>query len=706
MHNLNLNIVGRRRLQGIPFSSDLNFRSIGRSGIIMVDTIAENDAVIIPSCGYFNISNYIIPTIANFRILDTSGYIEAKFYFDGTTNRHMFFSTADESTTTDYFAFSVVNKFIYLEVRALGVVSNTLKYETPLTEGWYTIRWMSNGSAYFLLINGESKEFATTGENNGFWLDKITGRDNIGIGVMKYTSMLRSPNLKIVYIDYNNTHKWILTGIGKYEYDVIGTLHVSYTGTSHLKYDEESNLHLLDKGYSIYSKTGQDDAYVPYTDEGLPNDVSAFLVPAGYELNSNHEGLENYHNLTPTYINIPLWNRSNETIFNATARTGLYLITNPTWWHVSEINRDVISSYLNESYTGTLFPNLNLDSIHNRNYIKELFSYDTNKTGSDLIKVLLYTNDYQYVFTEQYDGLFDNSVLISDEGTYKIRNAFSRYSFAYYGTAISIKANPTIYASSPQYSHITILIDGIFYKKIDIIDTDYIITNLPSGNKIVTLIEGLITNSGTIVGTFITSVLEGVSYVKQDIISSTERLVFIGDSITVGDVTEIPAVQSFPNLFSVDNDKVVSTYGWGGAKIETFAETPELIADAVSKLVSLFYDSTDKKLIIALGTNDYGIDSTPAAIIATWYGNLLDAINAADEDIVVYCCAPLYRNGETSLLEDYRIAISGLCDTRDYAVYANIKNSVTYPTNYHSDGVHPITDGHAQIKSALYDIIY
>ena len=70
-----------------PYQSDLNLWAIGRSGLTMTDTIGDNDVTIIPSCGLIDANNYLTKSINNFEAADSSGYIEAKFYYGSKSHR-------------------------------------------------------------------------------------------------------------------------------------------------------------------------------------------------------------------------------------------------------------------------------------------------------------------------------------------------------------------------------------------------------------------------------------------------------------------------------------------------------------------------------------------------------------------------------------------------------------------------------------------
>lgn len=370
----------------------------GRSEYDLVEQ-GGKDAKILPSVGIFKPTDYIYHAIANFESADTSGYVETRFYFDGTNDIFMIWSSGDEGTggSDRHFYFYMYQKYIYLQMRSnTGTVfQNICKSNTTINAGWYTIRWTSAAGAYALTINGQSTAFTVTGVgggDNGRWLNLITGRDNIGIGYAKIQGSEYKPvssGNKIDYVDYNNKHKWIVTGAGNRVFDIIGTTHLTWTGTSHQSYDALGSTLLLDSGYSVYSKTGDPNEIVPYK-AGSPYDVSGYLT--GYEAPINYAGGATIYNYAPSLIDfdysdtahadLVVFDKSNATHHIATVGMLYYDATNVYRWRNDEMVPAIYSTaYKNVGYKGMMMAKAAVtDSIPKD--LSEIYVLKTDQTGN------------------------------------------------------------------------------------------------------------------------------------------------------------------------------------------------------------------------------------------------------------------------------------------------------------------------------------
>lgn len=305
---------------------------------------------------------------------------------------------------------------------------------------------------------------------------------------------------------------------------------------------------------------------------------------------------------------------------------------------------------------------------------------------------------------ERYNPVFNNSVTLSIEPNYNIRNAFSEFEFYTTDTSITIQADSTIKSLFPQYAQIAVFEDDVYSGVYLITDKNDVEITLSAGNKKVTLVEGLTTMPITdMLGTYLTSI-KAENFTKNNQGNVDTKCCFIGDSITVGGNSSIPQKEAFGRLFKIENSKEVAILGYGYATLKDFAETQLLVDNTVTDLLNLLSNSSEKKLVIALGTNDYGLDSTPPATFAEWYANFVDSIHASDNSMEIYCISPLRRSGDPTLLANYRIEIETICSSRSYTTYINGYDILLLTDLV--DGVHPTTAGHKKYKDAIYNIIY
>jgi len=279
---------------GIPFSkgggatpwvyTDDLALEYSRSGLSLSESFSGDalNATIIPGCGNITADTYLLRTMYNFAGGDSSGYLEARIYWDGASVIYPF-ATSDQAQ--DYHVIRMIVDAGGIAGFNIQEVADNRWYKTDASigAGWHTLRITSNGSAYSWTVDGSGVAgTATTGSNDGKWFNFCTARDNLTIGAMKRTSVTASGPFLVDYVNYNGTSKWIISGQGLYEFDVIGGLHMTWVGTNQMAFNASAGTHFLNIGSTVWVKMGAVDIIVPYTSAGVPYDASAFLTPLGY----------------------------------------------------------------------------------------------------------------------------------------------------------------------------------------------------------------------------------------------------------------------------------------------------------------------------------------------------------------------------------------------------------------------------------------
>jgi hypothetical protein len=308
------------------------------------------------------------------------------------------------------------------------------------------------------------------------------------------------------------------------------------------------------------------------------------------------------------------------------------------------------------------------------------------------------------IFSNAYDGIFVDSIQYAAN----LRNAYSKYDFTYSGTSIKVKVNPKYYGDQPTWSVIYVYVNGVYNQTVNFADTFYKTITLPAGaSKTIRLIESYAAISGgDYFGTYITGIIADNTFVKIAPTTVSDKLVLMGDSILHGAFGTDPFIDGIPGKFYADS-KNIAMYAGSSATLAMFASDAGKIATAVSQISSLFSNCIGtKRFILELGTNDATVGTT-AATFKIQYGNLIDAIHAADTNISIFCLSPLLRGDavEASHLVDYRTGIIDLLTTRAWATYINGLPILTYPGDYY-DTIHPIDGGQTKIYNALTAVIY
>lgn len=192
---------------------------------------------------------------------------------------------------------------------------------------------------------------------------------------------------------------WPLLGGQYYEYDCSGNNYdlkgykLSVTSYS---YGAMGTLHGLNVGYTLYQNGGA-NCYVPYLDSGTER-INPPMQTTDFIKIINRPGDPLNHNLSNSRITLPSssWDRSDVSLFTGDARIAMdyrYINTIPKSWHIEELDDRII---YNNAVTGKetkCFSKCGSVTNNDRFGNLELFSYNTNKTGNDLIKIRNYVKD-------------------------------------------------------------------------------------------------------------------------------------------------------------------------------------------------------------------------------------------------------------------------------------------------------------------------
>jgi hypothetical protein len=166
-------------------------------------------------------------------------------------------------------------------------------------------------------------------------------------------------------------------------------------------YYSNISTYCLDKGHSVYyrseDKTSYPDISVPYGVDGSPLDSTAVISHlTGYLHESDHVGSLTRHNLADSMLNISTaqWDKASTTIFeNAVRSYTFYNVANSYNWYISELNYLLFSQRCKSSHKGLNFFKITDGSLTSRKYLDDIFSFASNKIGSDIDKIIKYTGD-------------------------------------------------------------------------------------------------------------------------------------------------------------------------------------------------------------------------------------------------------------------------------------------------------------------------
>ena len=193
---------------------------------------------------------------------------------------------------------------------------------------------------------------------------------------------------------YDNTHKF---------YNVVSdAYHLITTNVTSAKraYGIQGSRYLLDKGYTKYRNAITGDIYVGYSYAGAQLLADTIVGTTTFTKVANYAANLTNHNLADSYILFAgdSWDRSDTAIWSAATRAGWYLAATPKSWFIDELNQVNLNNLLNTAYKDIVFVKVNVNSVNNRVYLEELFSFNQPMTGNFLQQTYEYTGDDSFFF--------------------------------------------------------------------------------------------------------------------------------------------------------------------------------------------------------------------------------------------------------------------------------------------------------------------
>lgn len=386
----------------------LSLKYSSRSGLNLLETKSGSNlnAKLLPVVGKVDATNYTSLNTNDFGLADASGYVEIKFYYNGDNSKVVPLFCSVNAAGTAYILIYCHQGRFYCFFGA-----NILSYTLEGGAGWYTCRLSSNNLAYSLTVNGVAKTLTIAGgSDNGNWFDSVANRTSISVGAVMYTVVEAATMSALIdYIDYNGTNKWYFTGFGTKIFDVVGGLHMAWTGSGHADFSGNDN-QCLNIGYSVWQKSGSADEYVPYISANTPYDASAAL--SGYAKYRDYPGSATAYNLYPSLVGfnetssadakLAIFDRSNTTRQSATSRAGIFydatsLATKSRYYcsptsspFAPEFKYETLKTFFNTGYKHMIFSKRNTAL---QTAITEINILDTDLSNNSLLqKALDYCN--------------------------------------------------------------------------------------------------------------------------------------------------------------------------------------------------------------------------------------------------------------------------------------------------------------------------
>ena len=336
------------------------------------------------------------------------------------------------------------------------------------------------------------------------------------------------------------------------------------------------------------------------------------------------------------------------------------------------------------------YVNYKTDTFVSGNWVIEDLSPNSNDGASvNMLEADRTCEDIEIV--ENKISGFNNSITY-DTG---LRSTVSEFAFNYSGTTIRLEAAVT------GADNIDVYEDGVYTQSVTMVNGVSQLVTLSAGEKLVTLTESVVSNVklNGVKLTFI--IVEPSLFSKVDQGVVTNRFVFLGDSITMGQGATNRTREGFAELFRYTNGKSVTITGYSGGELAVIGGSS--LADSLTWITNAFRSTLGRKVLtIMLSTNDFSLGKL-ASIVNGQYIALIDGIHANDPDIEVFVITPTIRTDDAALLDTYRANQVTMCSTRAWATSIDGKTILT--VGELADVVHPNTAGHLLIHDAIDSII-
>ncbi len=164
--------------------------------------------------------------------------------------------------------------------------------------------------------------------------------------------------------------------------------------------------------------------------------------------------------------------------------------------------------------------------------------------------------------------------------------------------------------------------------------------------------------------------------------------------------------------YGVASGTTVTIHGWASATTKDFLGDSTLRAAFVAQMVTASHGSTTRKLIVQIGTNDFGLGSWLVSQYKSAWGATIDALQAAMPGFEIIFQSPIQRispdgegpNGNAEFLGDFRTAQQELAVAKLLTTYhEGAAGAVVSDANLDGDGLHPSSTGvgSAQLGTAV-----
>ena len=287
------------------------------------------------------------------------------------------------------------------------------------------------------------------------------------------------------------------------------------------------------------------------------------------------------------------------------------------------------------------------------------------------------------------------------------QSSFASFTFQTDAGYFAVTGTTTMYNFDPEYAQIGLRIDGVDQTpltfKANTQQVFFVPLDTTGTLRTIELRSGAQSDpSGVVMGSFI----DAVAYppgAEFAVVAPTvgSRILFYGDSITVGSDSKYPTNDGYTVLLRDVYGLRVMVEGWGYRSLFDDAATSTAQGSFTARIASF----SPVAAVFFIGTNDYGLNRWPASDFGRAYASTLDKLHAASPEAKVFCVTPIPRISEVAnsfgdSLGDYRSQISSAAASRPWVKLID-GTAILSTGDLDADGVHPTTAGQAKLAKAL-----
>lgn len=326
----------------------------------------------------------------------------------------------------------------------------------------------------------------------------------------------------------------------------------------------------------------------------------------------------------------------------------------------------------------------------------------------------------EYRYAGEREAMWQDSKIYvfgaaQQETPHHMKNSFADWEFETDATEMVVDFSCTVASVQPAYLSVGVFVNGVLHDTPTTgqytMDASREVLAMAAGTKSVRVVDGLQNLSGTVkvVSIMAVRVPRTASFKTTLPTAPARRLVFYGDSITVGSITSNVQANAYVMITRANYPGRVTVEGYGSRSLNSDCATSGDRTAFAQHLADLCDGTTENILVVECELNDFQLAPWSAASYGTALADLLDKFHALVPGALVYLRTALTSVNQAvpnvpfgNVLADYRTQSATVQASRSaWVTIIDGPALVTYPTNFDADGIHLNNAGGVQAAAGL-----